>query len=764
MKKFVYALLTFLFISITFSKITAQVIRFDKTNKASIKWSGTDTLKMPYTGGWEAPQFSNIDLDGDNVLDLFVFDRIGDKVFCFLRKNNTWVQAPEYEAQFPKLYMWALLRDYNGDGKPDIFTEVDFNAQPDPGKYISNNGLRVLKNVSKTSGKLEWFQEKNQIMDVGLGILPPNNINISNADISAFEDFDGDGDLDILQSPPGKNVFTYYQNLSKEENLSPDSLKYIFRDECWGYASYKVNEHGFVLNDNSPCYRNYKHGGKHNGVTLAVFDPDGDGDREIIYGDLGFRELIYLTNGKTINKLGRDSIIAQDSFYPKNTRRAANFVFPAAYLVDINGDNRRDLVVAPNANAGSKNRDMVMSYLNTSGNTFQFSFQQTDFLVGQMLDLGGGAIPNLVDLDQDGDKDLVMATQGDFDYTNNSYDRLVYFENTGSASKASFVLRDTNFLKINDVTEKIVRISTSFGDLNGDGKADLLIGDINGKLHFYQNQSVGNNISFTKQSGDYFTIYGGTFATPQVIDLNKDGKQDIIIGRKNGTLSYFENKGTATVASFTSEPTIDSIGKIAVGERIISGGMPFYFDGYAKPHICDLDNDGNFEILVGAQTGRVHLFRNFDASATRVCEEINNIYSDFPTGTPNNMSFGPKSSPFVGDLDNDGKPELLIGNARGGIQMYTPTINGIISSLKELSANKLAATIFPNPSSGEFTLRSDRNLKNIDYKIYNLNGSEVGSGVFVGYENELKLNLDKGLYFLSAADGESHLSAKIVIQ
>jgi hypothetical protein len=128
------------------------------------------------------------------------------------------------------------------------------------------------------------------------------------------------------------------------------------------------------------------------------------------------------------------------------------------------------------------------------------------------------------------------------------------------------------------------------------------------------------------------------------------------------------------------------------------------------------------------------------------------------------MSFGPKSSPFVGDLDNDGKPELLIGNARGGIQMYTPTINGIISSLKELSANKLAATIFPNPSSGEFTLRSDRSLKDIDYKIYNLNGSEVGSGVFVGYENELKLNLDKGLYFLSAADGESHLSAKIVIQ
>lgn len=763
MKNFIYTLYILLLIVISFSQTNAQVIRFDKTNKASVIWSGSDTLKMPFTGGWDAPQFSNIDLDGDNIQDLFVFDRIGDKVFCFLRKNNTWVQAPEYEAQFPKLYMWALLRDYNGDGKPDIFTEVDFNAQPDPSKYISNNGIRVLKNVSKTPGKLEWFQEKNQLMDVGLGFLPPNNINISNADISAFEDFDGDGDLDILQSPPGKNVFTYYQNLSKEENLSPDSLKYIFRDECWGYASYKVNEHGFVLNDNSPCYRNYKHGGKHNGVTLAVFDPDSDGDRDIIYGDLGFRELIYLTNGKTLNKLGRDSIIAQDSFYPKNTRRAATFVFPAAYLVDINGDNKRDLVVAPNANAGSKNRDMVMSYLNTSGNTFQFSFQQTDFLVGQMVDLGGGSIPTLIDLDLDGDKDLVIATQGDFDYTNNSYDRLVYFENKGSATKASFVLSDTNFLKINDGTEKIMRMSHTFGDLNGDSKPDLLIGDINGKLHFYINQSVGANISFNKQSDDYFTIYGGTFASPQLVDLNKDGKQDIVIGRKNGTLCYYENKGTTTSANFTSEPTIDSIGKIAVGERIISGGMPFYFDGYAKPHVCDLDNDGNFEILVGAQTGRVHLFRNFDASATRVCEEINNIYSDVLTGNPSDMSFGIKSSPGVGDLDNDGKPELVIGNARGGIQLYTPTINGIISSIKELSSNKLTATLFPNPSFGEFTLRSDKNLKNIEYKVYNINGSEVGKGIFSGYENDIKLDLDKGLYFLSAQDGERLLSVKIII-
>lgn len=750
-----------------FQQLSAQVIKFNvSSGKATVSENGNDTLLYPFTGGWSNPQFSNIDLDGDNVQDLFVFERVGNKVFCFLRKNNRWVHAPQYELQFPQLYSWALLRDYNCDGKMDIFTETDYNSQPDPNEFISSNGLRVLRNVSVNPGVLQWKQDKNQIKDMGISDLPPFNLNLSIADISSVDDIDNDGDLDLLVMPNGKNVLTYYQNMSKELSYGCDSLLFKFRDECWGYMSYLVNSNGFLLNDNSACFREYKHGRKHNGTTLTLLDYDNDGDKDLLYGDVGFNDIILLTNGKTINKLGRDSMIREDTVFPAIGRRASIQLFPATYIVDINGDGRRDLIVAPNAPEGAKNRNMVLSYHNTSPNAFQFSFQQSDFLVGQMLDLGGSSSPQLVDLDKDGDLDLVIGTQGDFLFTSNSYDRLVYYENTGTNAKASYVLKDTNFLKINDGPNKIYRLAPTFGDLDNDGKADLVLGDQNGNMHYYKNIGSGKDIAFTKISDNYFNIYAGTFATPQLIDLNKDNVLDLVMGRRNGTLAYFENKGNKDSAAFMSEPSIDSIGKINISEAAFSPGQPpFYFPGFSAPHVCDLDKDGNFEILVGAQSGRVHLFRNFDASATRVCEEITNIYSDFPSAPAKNYFFGTRSVPVTGDIDNDGISELFIGNTRGGLQLYSPIISGVISSVNEKIKEDIACSVFPNPSTGKFTVRLNTNLKQAQYTLYALTGAEVGNGFINGYEQEIEVTLEKGIYlFCIVAQDGSKISRKIILE
>jgi hypothetical protein len=759
-------LLILLLMAAVYNDVLAQVVRFDRATKATVSVNGTDTLRYPFTGGWSNPQFSNIDLDGDNVQDLFVFERIGNKVFCFLRKNNQWVHAPQFEVQFPQLYSWALLRDYNCDGKLDIFTETDYNSQPDPGEFISSNGLRVLRNISTEPGVLKWKQDKNQIKDMGVADLPPFNLNLSIADINAIEDIDNDGDLDLLVMPNGKNVITFYQNMSKELNYGCDSLLFKFRDECWGYASYLVNTNGFLLNDNSPCYREYKHGRKHNGTTLSLLDYDNDGDKDLLYGDVGFNDIILLTNGRTVNSLGRDSIIKQDTIFPTTGRRAAIQLFPATFVVDINGDGRRDLIVTPNSPEGAKNRDMVLSYHNTSPSAFNFSFQQSDFLVGQMLDLGGTSSPQLVDLDKDGDLDMVIATKGDFLFTNNSLDRLVYFENTGSSSKASFVLRDTNFLNINGGSDIIYNIAPCFGDVNNDGKADLLLGDQNGNLHYYLNTSVGSTLSFNKVSSNYFNIYAGTFASPQFIDLNKDGKLDIVLGRRNGTLAYYENKGSADSAAFTADPSIDSIGGINISEVALSPGQPpFYFPGYSAPHVCDLDKDGNYEILVGAQSGRVHLFRNFDASATRKCEEITKIYRDFSNAANGDYVFGARSVPFTGDLDGDGTNELLIGNTRGGIQMYQPIISGVISSLPVYSSQQTEMLLYPNPNNGRFMLKFNQYVKDASYAVYSLTGAELYSGYLNGYEQQIDTPLEKGLYIIQIQLEKSQvISKKIVVE
>src|ERR1017187_8531358 len=90
-----------------------------------------DSLLNPWCGGWLNPQFSRIDLNGDGRMDLFVFEPginglsgFGDnRVLTFLNIGNGQYQyAPEYESYFPHLLDWALLVDYNHDGKPDIFS------------------------------------------------------------------------------------------------------------------------------------------------------------------------------------------------------------------------------------------------------------------------------------------------------------------------------------------------------------------------------------------------------------------------------------------------------------------------------------------------------------------------------------------------------------------------------------------------------------------------------------------------------------------
>src|SRR5688572_3933952 len=82
-----------------------------------------NALPLAWAGGVNAAQYNTLDLNGDGQDDLLLFDRMGNKPLPFLRANNQYVYAPEYESLFPTdLLNWVLLRDFNCDGKKDIFT------------------------------------------------------------------------------------------------------------------------------------------------------------------------------------------------------------------------------------------------------------------------------------------------------------------------------------------------------------------------------------------------------------------------------------------------------------------------------------------------------------------------------------------------------------------------------------------------------------------------------------------------------------------
>ena len=115
-------------------------------------------IKNPLTGGLNSCQLSNIDLNDDGKMDIFVFERVGDRVLCFLNNNDAigtdFHYSKNYSKNFPSLYNWALLVDYNCDGKEDIFTYND--------SYV-----KVFKNTSQGENLSFQVEEQALISDLG---------------------------------------------------------------------------------------------------------------------------------------------------------------------------------------------------------------------------------------------------------------------------------------------------------------------------------------------------------------------------------------------------------------------------------------------------------------------------------------------------------------------------------------------------------------------------------------------------------------------
>jgi len=146
------------------------------------------------------------------------------------------------------------------------------------------------------------------------------------------------------------------------------------------------------------------------------------------------------------------------------------------------------------------------------------------------------------------------------------------------------------------------RATSSVVDWNSDGKKDLVVGALDSKIHVFINEGSDAEPDFrTEQFAQYYgvdLIVPSGRSSPHVLDLDDDGKKDLLSGNTNGQLVFYSNTGTDEAPSF-----LDYVYVEADGVPIDLPGLP-----RSRPFVCDWTGDDLPDVLIGAGDGLVHLY------------------------------------------------------------------------------------------------------------------------------------------------------------
>lgn len=700
------------------------------------------SLRLPWAGGLNAAQFNTMDLNGDGTDDLVLYDRMANKIITFVAADNQYVAAPEYEGLFPsEVYNWILLRDFNCDGKKDIFT----------GDVL---GMKVFINKTSAPGALEW---EPYLFPTGFDgpkstvLLTRNpatsikvNLQIQYDDLPAIADVDGDGDLDILNIQYAGHTVEFHQNLTKENYGSCDSLEFVRVTRSWG--SFRECDCGTFAFNNAPCPPNsggrIKHAG---GKSLVTLDLNGDGQQDVLFSESECTQLYALTNKGT----AANPVIDNFSAFPQTN--PVNFVlFPAAFYEDVDFDGRKDLISTPNIFSkeylNSQLNHSTWFYKNTGTNDHpSFNLVEHNFLQSEMIDVGDNAIPAFVDFNGDGLLDLVISSHSSAGFTS----RLFLYRNNGSATRPSFGLISDDYLGFS--AARYYNVKIQFADMDGNKTKDLVF-----TATSFDNGST-NLYYLTNMSEHSLEFNGGTLRQVgfsltsseniHVADINGDGLPDILAGRSEGNLEYWRNNGTASSPSFVLE-----------NDSYLGFNSSTLRQNLAVA-VADLDGDGQQDLVFGDQSGAAGIISAFTSiSEDPAPIEYNFVFNPL-LEIYHEKNFGGKAWPVVVDLFGSTRPTIVIGNSLGGLHLLRHDLGTSLPEPPEVD-------IYPNPVSKaeELSIRADRHGI---AEIYSILGHRVSTPLvlkaneLVGYRVS---SLAAGLYLLKFTSNDKSHAFRFIVR
>jgi hypothetical protein len=678
-----------------------------------------EALDLAWAGGLNSTQYNTMDINRDGKDDLVLYDRMAKKVITFLQDNNRWQYAPEYEYFFPSgITNWLLLRDFNCDGKKDVFT----------GDAL---GIKVFLNTqtgaSPTWTQLKFSSSANSKSDVLLtkGFSGKINIQLQHDDLPALVDADGDGDIDIFNMRFVGGTIEFHKNVSKEKYGTCDSLEFERVTQAWGnVADCYCGTFSFNDGECSTSGR-LKHTG---GKSLLFLDGNSDQHPDMLFSEAECSSVFLLQNDKGLF----DAAISRSANFPADDP-AQLISYPAAYLEDVDFDLKKDLIFSSNDfskdEAESNLAESNIFYKNTGTNsTPVFSRVQNNFLQDRMIDVGDNSVPAFADFDGDGDNDLFVSSNS----SDNQTSRISHFENIGNEQSPSFKLANDDYLEFSKRT--LYNAKIQFVDVNADNVIDLVFtaSDLqkSGTRLYYMLNKGAVSLDFNSQpivETDFTVNYDENV---HLADINQDGIVDVLVGRSSGKLEYWVNTANETKLEFN-----------LVDEDFLKLNTTG-FNQNISCTVNDVDNDGLSDLVYTDGNGALNIISDFQ-SKTDASSKVDDVILNAITNKLVQPNFGIRNFITVANIFGTTKPAIIMGNILGGLSMLKNTDTEPLSETPSVD-------VFPNPADGTkiINIKTDRPAT---VQIISTLGQKINDGFVLQAHQTYQYRmaaLQAGIYFL----------------
>ncbi len=269
----------------------------------------------------------------------------------------------------------------------------------------------------------------------------------------------------------------------------------------------------------------------------AFVDLDADGDLDLFagqYGEVGVYSMVesnflYFENTTTES----NPVLGVPLANPFGTMIAAENEVSMPAFADLDGDGDQDLI------SGSNYGDFLF-YENVGTDTAPMfaDLVSNPFGLDSVFYL---SFPELVDLDGDGDFDLLSGEAYYNPVTDENYGNFVFFENTGTATAPAFAAPVTNPFGLSSVYS--INIPAA-GDIDDDGDMDIITGEYYGKVVYFENTGTATAPVFAAPISNPFGIVVNPDADLSILDLadiDSDGDLDLFIFDDYGVGHFYEN-------------------------------------------------------------------------------------------------------------------------------------------------------------------------------------------------------------------------------